>query len=81
MVGLPVVGARDRPGLSNPATRHHADAGVDNQLAFLQAALDWVAGNTARDRETRYLEATVTYWHNDDPPERVVLRSPDRNRT
>ena len=45
---------------------------------FLQAAIDWVAANTERDVETRYLEATVTYWHNDDAPEVVVLRSPDR---
>ena len=49
-----------RPGASYPSIRHHADAGLDNQLAFLEAALDWVAGNTPRDRETRYLEARVT---------------------
>ena len=30
-------------GLRYPAERHHADAGLDNQLAFLDAALDWVA--------------------------------------
>jgi hypothetical protein len=65
-------------GLAHPEVRHHADAGLDNQLAFLDAALDWVAANTTRDDETRYLEATVTYWHNDDPPEVVVLRSADR---
>jgi hypothetical protein len=65
---------RDR-GLSYPAIRHHADAGLANQLAFLQAALDWVAGNTPRDRETRYLEARVTSWHNADPPRVEVLRS------
>jgi hypothetical protein len=65
---------RDR-GLSYPAVRHHADAGLDNQLAFLDAALDWVAGNTPRDRETRYLEATVTSWHNADRPQVEVLRS------
>jgi hypothetical protein len=65
-------------GLSHPEARHHADAGVDNQVAFLQAAIDWVAANTERDVETRYLEATVTYWHNDDGPEVVVLRSPER---
>jgi hypothetical protein len=47
-------------GLRYPAVRHHADAGLDNQLAFLDAALDWVAANTPRDRETRYLEAEVT---------------------
>jgi hypothetical protein len=62
-------------GLRYPSTRHHADAGLDNQLAFLDAALDWVAANTPRDRETRYLEARVTAWHNDDPPHVEVLRS------
>jgi hypothetical protein len=65
-------------GLSHPEIRHHADAGLDNQLAFLRAALDWVAANTGRDHDTVYLEATVTYWHNDDPPQVVVLRSGDR---
>jgi hypothetical protein len=62
-------------GLSYPAIRHHADAGLENQLAFLESALDWVADNTPRDGETRYLEATVTSWHNDDPPEVEVMRS------
>jgi hypothetical protein len=65
---------RDR-GLSYPAVRHHADAGLDNQLAFLRAALDWVADNTPRDRETRYLEARVTSWHNADAPTTEVFRS------
>jgi hypothetical protein len=65
---------RDR-GLRYPHIRHHADAGLDNQVAFLDAALDWVAGNTPRDRETRYLEATVTAWHNADRPRVEVLRS------
>jgi hypothetical protein len=65
---------RDR-GLRYPSIRHHADAGLANQLAFLQAALDWVAGNTPRDDETRYLEATVTSWYNADPPRVEVLRS------
>jgi hypothetical protein len=65
---------RDR-GLSYPSIRHHADAGLDNQLAFLAAALDWLASNTPRDRQTRYLEATVTSWHNTDPPRVRVLRS------
>ena len=68
---------RDR-GLSYPAVRHHADAGLDNQLAFLAAALDWVAGNTPRDTETRYLEARVTAWHNADPAHVEVLRSRSR---
>lgn len=66
-------------GLSNPDVRHHADAGLDNQLAFLEAALDWVARNTPDDRQTKYLEAVVTTWFNDDPPEVVVLRSRDRD--
>jgi hypothetical protein len=65
-------------GMSVPSVRHHADAGLDNQLAFLAAALDWVAANTPRDHETRYLQATVTSWHNADPPRVEVLRSRDR---
>jgi hypothetical protein len=67
-------------GLRHPSARHHAYAGLDNQLAFLDSALDWVASNTPRDRETRYLEATVTSWHNDDPPRVGVLRSGVRGR-
>jgi hypothetical protein len=66
-------------GLGRPAVRHHADAGLDNQLAFLDASLDWVAAHTPRDDRTLYLEATVTVWHNTDPPEVVVLRSQDRD--
>jgi hypothetical protein len=62
-------------GLAYPSVRHHADAGLDNQLAFLDEALDWVADNTPRDRETRYLEARVTSWHNDDAPRVEVIRS------
>jgi hypothetical protein len=65
---------RDR-GLSYPSIRRHADSGLDNQLAFLGAALDWVADNTPRDHQTRYLEARVTAWHNDDPPRVEILRS------
>jgi hypothetical protein len=62
-------------GLSYPSVRHHADAGLDNQLAFLRSALDYVATHTPRDHETRYLEATVTSWHDDDPPRIEVFRS------
>jgi hypothetical protein len=69
--------APDR-GLSSPGRRRHADAGLDNQLAFLDAALDYVARHTPRDTETLYLEAVVTAWHNDDEPETIVLRSVDR---
>jgi len=65
-------------GLSHPGIRHHADTGLNNQLAFLDSALDWVAANTPRDRETRYLEARVTAWHNDDPPHERTFRSPER---
>ena len=62
-----------------PHVRHHADAGLDNQLAFLDAALDYVATHTPADRDTRYLEAVVTAWYDDDPPHTVVLRSVDRD--
>lgn len=62
-------------GLAHPGVRHHADAGLDNQVAFLDAALDWVADNTPADDETLYLEAQVTAWANDDPPVTVTLRS------
>jgi hypothetical protein len=68
-------------GLRYPGVRHHADAGLDNQLAFLESALDWVAANTPRDSETRYLEARVTSWHNDDSPEVEVMRSGPREVT
>ena len=66
-------------GLSRPGVRHHADAGLDNQVAFLDAALDYVADHTPQDRETRYLEAVVTTWHNTEEPQTVVLRSHDRD--
>jgi hypothetical protein len=66
-------------GLSTPSVRHHADAGLANQLAFLDAALDYVATHTPRDNETHYLEALVTTWHNTDEPETRVLRSDDRD--
>ena len=66
--------APDR-SLSYPSVRQHADTGLANQLAFLRSALDWVAANTPRDHETRYLEARVTSWHNDDPPRVEVFRS------
>jgi hypothetical protein len=65
-------------GLQNPSVRRHANAGLDSQLAFLRSALDYVASHTPRDHETRYLEATVTAWHNDDPPVVRVYRSAPR---
>jgi hypothetical protein len=66
-------------GLQNPSVRHHADAGLSNQLAFLRSSLNWVADHTPRDHETSHLEARVTSWHNDDPPRVVVYRSHDRD--
>ncbi|MGH2838937.1 MAG: hypothetical protein ACRDJY_11415, partial [Thermoleophilaceae bacterium] len=64
--------------LSYPSIRRHATAGLDNQLAYLESALDWVADNTPRDDQTLYLEARVTSWHNADPPESSVIRSHPR---
>ena len=77
MVGLPLGRARARTsGCSIRAVAHHADAGLDNQLAFLRVALDYVADHTPRDHATRYLEATVTSSHNNvDPPRVQVFRS------
>ncbi len=65
-------------GMASPDVRHHADSGLDNQLAFLAAAINWVADHTPRDTETRYLEAVVTTWHNTDPARVVVIRSHER---
>jgi hypothetical protein len=65
-------------GLAYPQYEHHADAGVDNQLAFLEAALDWVAAHTPADRETAYLEATVVYDRNTHGPTTVTMRSRER---
>lgn len=65
-------------GLTAPWRRQHADAGVDNQLALLTEALDWVAANTPADRETRYLQADVTVWHNLREPRSIVIRTEER---
>jgi len=65
-------------GLAHPGHRQHANNGLASQLAFLEDAMAWVAGNTPDDRETLYYEATVTTWRNADPPEVTVLRSPTR---
>ncbi len=65
-------------GLSYPATEGHAAYGIATTLEALQHALDWVAANTPDDRETVFLEATVRYRHNTDPPETLVLRSTRR---
>ncbi len=68
----------DSRGLAVPDRRHHADAGVENQLAFLQEAIDWVAANTPRDTETVRYEAGVVVWPNLGDAERRVLVSHDR---
>ena len=65
-------------GLTNPFVEHHADAGLDGQLAFFQAALDWVADNTPEDRDTVYLEAEVIVRHNGREPQTLRFRSADR---
>lgn len=65
-------------GLGSPWRRHHADSGIERQLAFLDEALAWVADNTPDDVETRFLEAEVTIWHNDDPAATRIVRSPER---
>lgn len=67
-------------GLGSPWREHHADAGLDNQLALLGEALDWVARNTPNDRETRYLEAEVTTSLNGRSPDVTTLRSVERMR-
>jgi len=59
-------------GLSNPSVRHHADAGVDNQLAFLRSAVRWYAHH---DRRAGVIEADVTYWRNVRGARHVVFRS------
>jgi hypothetical protein len=65
-------------GLGSPWREHHADAGIDNQLAFFQEAMDWLAANTPRDTETLYYEASVTTWYNRGAPETQTMRSIDR---
>jgi hypothetical protein len=70
----------DMSALQNPGRLRHAYMGVDATLDFLDAALDWVAANTPTDRETRYLEATVTYHRNAGSAEHVVLRTEDRTQ-
>jgi hypothetical protein len=65
-------------GLGNPTPLHHADHGIRTTLAFLDDALDYVATHTPLDRDTLYLEARVTYFHNRSGPYTLVLRSRDR---
>lgn len=65
-------------GLAAPGIEGNAAYGIDTTLDALQHALTWVATHTPEDGETAYLEATVWYRHNADPPQTVTLRSPVR---
>jgi hypothetical protein len=71
----------DMNALQNPDGLRHAYMGVGATLDFLDHALDWVAAHTPSDTETRYLEATVTYFENTRGPQQVVLRSDEREPT
>lgn len=64
-------------GLDVPFRRHHADAGLSSTLHFFSEALEWVAANTPEDEQTVRLVASVTVWHNGDPP-RVIRFRADR---
>ena len=64
--------------LQSPATQRHAYMGVGATVDFLDDALDWVATHTPDDHDTRYLEATVTYFKNTRGPTVTVLRSVER---
>jgi hypothetical protein len=66
--------------LRQPEGLRHAYMGVGATIDFLDGALDWVADHTPRDRETRYLEATVTSFENTRGPTVTVVRSAERSR-
>lgn len=68
----------DMSALRSPSTLRHAYMGVGATVDFLDDALDWVATHTPDDHETRYLEATVTYYKNTRGPTVTVLRSEER---
>jgi hypothetical protein len=65
-------------GVGSPFAERPASYGIVVTLDTLQHALDWVATHTPNDRETLYLEATVSYQRNADQPTQVVLRSRER---
>jgi hypothetical protein len=70
----------DMAALRNPAGQRHAYMGVGATIDYLDNALDWVADNTPADTETRYFEATVTFYENTRGPRVTVLRSVERDR-
>lgn len=59
-------------GLDDPSVRHHADDGIDNQLAFLRSALRWYDDH---DGARGAIEARVTFWRNLRIATHVVYRS------
>jgi len=62
-------------GLDSPTLKKPASSGIESTLVFLQQALDFVASNTPRDRETHHYEATVYYSHNGGPERVATLES------
>jgi hypothetical protein len=68
----------DMPAIEGFTRQRHASYGVGATIAFLDDALDWVATHTPADHDTRYLEATVTYYRNTRGPQVKVLRSVER---
>ena len=76
VVGVPL--GRARAGPRAAATRRSATTRTPGSTTSSRSSRPRSTGsrsNTPRDRETRYLEATVTAWHNADPPRTEVLRS------
>jgi hypothetical protein len=71
----------DMAALRSPTATRHAYMGVGATVDFLAEALDWVATHTPDDRETRYLEATVTTYENTRGPTVTVLRSVERGES
>ncbi len=67
--------------LTGPGRTHHAAAGADAIVDFLDGSLEWTLENIPDDQVTVALEATVTIHRNTRGPEVIVLRSersPDR---
>lgn len=65
-------------GLGSPSGVNHASYGIETTLDGLRQALDWVASHIPLDTETVRLRAEVTYRHNADPPQRLVMESVTR---
>jgi hypothetical protein len=67
-----------RGPLARPWVKQQAKYGVDSTLAFLAAALDYVATHTPRDAETVRLEARVISERNRGGETATTLVSRDR---